>query len=153
MILEIRRMVLIVSLMFWQGGFMFYGGVAVPEGGRILGSETKQGFITQAVTNYLNIAGAVCLTIWLEQLWHDRRNGVSKIEWGVWCINVGLLLVLIVVHAQMDRVLSIQSTAILDARWFDRFHKMYIGTSTLQWMTSLVMLFQTLRRWNSCVRA
>ena len=38
MILVIRRMVLLVSLMFWQGGFMFYGGVVVPVGGRILGS-------------------------------------------------------------------------------------------------------------------
>ena len=58
MILAIRRMVLLVSLMFWQGGFMFYGGVVVPVGGRILGSETRQGFITQSVTNYLNLAGA-----------------------------------------------------------------------------------------------
>ena len=36
MSLVIRRMVLLVSLMFWQGGFMFYGGVVVPVGGRIL---------------------------------------------------------------------------------------------------------------------
>src|SRR3954463_10179322 len=40
----IRRFMLLVSLMFWQGGFMFYGGMVVPVGGRILGSETTQGF-------------------------------------------------------------------------------------------------------------
>jgi len=53
MIVVIRRMVLLVSLMFWQGGLMFYGGVVVPVGGRVLGSETKQGFVTQSVTNHL----------------------------------------------------------------------------------------------------
>ena len=78
MIQVIRRMLLLVSLMFWQGGFMFYGGVVVPVGARILGSEREQGFITQSVTNYLNLAGAVCLILFLEQLWHDRRHGVSK---------------------------------------------------------------------------
>ena len=53
----LRQFVLLVSLMFWQGGFMFYGGVVVEIGGRLLGSETQQGFITQSATNYLNLAG------------------------------------------------------------------------------------------------
>jgi hypothetical protein len=47
MILLIRRMVLLVSLMFWQGGFMFYGGVVVSVGGRILGSETHHAISDQ----------------------------------------------------------------------------------------------------------
>ena len=42
----LRRFMLLVSLMFWQGGFMFYGGVVVEVGSRILGSELEQGFIT-----------------------------------------------------------------------------------------------------------
>jgi hypothetical protein len=29
----IRRFVLLISLLFWQGGFMFYGGVVVAVGG------------------------------------------------------------------------------------------------------------------------
>ena len=127
---------------------MFYGGVVVPVGGRILGSETKQGFITQAATNYLNLAGAVCLVLWLENLWHDRRSGVSKLEWFVWCFTAVSLIALAVVHAQMDCILSAESTSVLDPQWFDRCHKMYIGTSSLQWMASLLLLFMAMRRWN-----
>ena len=47
-----RRLLLLIGLMFWQGGFLFYAAVVVPVGTRVLGSETEQGFITQSVTNY-----------------------------------------------------------------------------------------------------
>jgi len=148
MILVIRRMVLLVSLMFWQGGFMFYGGVVVPVGGRILGSETKQGFITQSVTNYLNLAGAVCLIVWLEHLWHDRRNGVSKLEWGIWSFTAVSVIVLAGIHVQMDHVLGVESSTVLDPEWFGRCHRIYIRTSSLQWVASLALLFLAVLRWN-----
>ena len=142
MILVFRRMVLLVSLMFWQGGFMFYGGVVVPVGGRILGSETRQGFITQSVTNYLNLAGAVCLIVWLEHLWHDRRNGVSKLEWGLWIFAAVSVIVLAGLHVKMDHMLSVESSSVLDPEWFGRFHKMYIVDefSTVACMPRLAVL-------------
>jgi hypothetical protein len=140
-------MLLLVSLMCWQGGFMFYGGVVVPVGARILGSEREQGFITQSVTNYLNLAGAVCLILFLEHLWHDRRRGVSKLEWVFWSFAVVSLVVLAVIHRQMDQIVNAETSSIFDPDRFGRFHKMYIGTSSLQWVASLAMLFLTLTRW------
>jgi hypothetical protein len=141
-------MVLLVSMMFWQGGFMFYGGVVVPVGGRILGSETTQGFITQSVTNYLNLAGAVCLSLWLEHLWHDRRHGVSQLEWGIWSFAAVSAIVLAGIHVKMDRMLIVESSSVLDPEWFGRFHKLYIWTSSLQWLASLALLFLAVMRWN-----
>jgi hypothetical protein len=140
-------MILLVSLMVWQGGFMFYGGVVVPVGTTILGSEKEQGFITQAVTNYLNGAGAVCLVLWLEQLWHERRSGVLQVEWYVWGFATLSLGVLAVTHFQMDRLLNVESRSILDHAAFRRYHKLYLWTSSLQWVASLVMLFLALCRW------
>ena len=60
----LRRWLVVLSLMFWQGGFMFYGGVVVPVGSEVLGSDTDQGWITRKVTDYLNAAGAVALAVW-----------------------------------------------------------------------------------------
>jgi hypothetical protein len=148
MVSVIRRMILLVSLMFWQGGFMFYGGVVVPVGTTILGSGTEQGFITQAVTNYLNLAGAVCLIPWLEHLWHDRRHAVSRVEWLAWGFTTLSLIGLVGIHLQMDRLLSVESTSVLDHAAFGKYHKIYIGTSTLQWLASLLMLFLAVVRWN-----
>jgi hypothetical protein len=143
----IRRMLLLVTLMFWQGGFMFYGGVVVPVGAKILGSDTKQGFITQAATNYLNVAGAVCLAVWLEHLWRYRRSGVSLVEWWGWSLLAISLVVLAGILVLMDRILIGETTTVSDPEQFHLFHKMYIGTSSLQWLGSLFLLFMTLRSW------
>ena len=148
LILVIRRMLLLVSLMFWQGGFMFYGSVVVPVGGRILGSETKQGFITQSVTNYLNLAGAVCLIVWLEHLWHDRQNGVSKLEWGLWSFAAVSAIGLPGIHVQMDHLLGVESSSVLDPERFGRLHRIYLVTSSLQWLASLALLFLAVLRWH-----
>lgn len=148
MVSVIRRMILLIPLMFWQGGFMFYGGVVVPVGTTILGSGTEQGFITQAVTNYLNLAGAFCLILWLEHLWHDRQMGVSRVEWLAWGFTTLSLVGLVGIHFKMDRLLSVESTSVLDHADFRKYHKMYIGTSTLQWLASLLMLSLAVVRWN-----
>jgi hypothetical protein len=148
----IRQFVLLVSLMFWQGGFMFYGGVVVEVGSRVLGSDTQQGFITQSVTNYLNIAGAVCLAIWLENLWHERHRGVSKLEWFAWALTAAMLFALVVIHPGMDQLLDARSTAVIDHSRFRLFHKAYIGISSLQWMVVLLSLLLVLRRWDRGVR-
>ena len=147
MVSVIRRMILLVALMFWQGGFMFYGGVVVPVGTTILGSGIEQGFITQAVTNYLNAAGAVCLLFWLENLWHERRRGVHQLEWLAWGFATLTLVALAAIHIRMDRLLSVESTSVVDHAAFANYHKMYLGTSTLQWLASLLMLLLAIIRW------
>lgn len=48
----LSRWLLLWALMFWQGGFTVHGGVVVPVGSAVLGSEREPGFITRTVTNY-----------------------------------------------------------------------------------------------------
>jgi hypothetical protein len=144
-----RQFLLLVSLMFWQGGFMFYGGVVVDVGGRILGSETQQGFITQSVTNYLNLAGLVCLLVWTEQLWYERKRGVTKLEWGTLIVTGVSLAMLAGIHLSMDQSLDSVAVNVINPTRFDINHKLYIGISSLQWLASLTLLFLTLQRWNA----
>lgn len=139
--------VLLVTILFWQGGFMFYGGVVVPVGSTVLGSDTQQGFITQAVTNYLNLAGFVCLTAWAVSLWRERTQGVTKLEWVLLCFNTLLLISLVLIHREMDLRLDTQTTSVTDPIRFGWGHKAYIGTSSLQWLTSLLMLHLLMLRW------
>ena len=116
--------------------------------GPFLARRRKQGFITQSVTNYLNLAGAVCLGMWLEHLWYDRRNGVSKLEWGIWSFAAVSVIVLAGLHVRMDHILSIEPSSVLDPEWFGRYHKLYLLTSTVQWLASLALLFLAVLRWN-----
>lgn len=127
---------------------MFYGGVVVPVGSHVLGSDTQQGFITQAVTNYLNLAGFVCLSAWAISLWQERKQGVLKLETSLLILNGFMLIALILIHQQMDLRLDPRTTTVTDYVGFGWGHKLYIGTSSLQWLTSLLMLFLLLSRWS-----
>jgi hypothetical protein len=149
-----RRFVLLLCLAFWQGGFMFYGGVVVTVGASVLGSETEQGFITQSVTNYLNVAGAVCVTVWGVALACDTRlsSRLGRLCWGLWsgiAISLGLLIGL---HLVMDHRLDSAGHTILDEQSFLQLHEAYITTSTIQWLLCVALLGLTLAAWRSSDR-
>jgi|SRR5580704_2139923 hypothetical protein len=144
-----RRFALILSIAVWQGGFMFYGGVVVPVGAAVLGSETEQGFITQAVTNYLNGVGAICVVVWGIMLWLEspRASWLRRMCWALWSGLAVTLGVLIGLHVLMDRSLDIPGHNFLDEEKFLRLHGAYIATSTVQWLMSLALLALTLSTW------
>jgi hypothetical protein len=145
-----RRFVLLLCIAFWQGGFMFYGGVVVPVGASVLGSEVEQGFITQSVTNYLNGAGAVCVVVWGVMLWLDApRSWLGRTCWAFWSGLVVTLGLLISLHVLMDGSLDIPGHNFLDEQKFLRLHGAYIATSTAQWLMSLALLALTLRTWRT----
>jgi hypothetical protein len=148
-----RRFTLLLCFAVWQGGFMFYGGVVVPVGGRVLGSETDQGFITQVVTNYLNAAGAVCLIMWCAVLWFDNR---LQCRWpcrALLCCIASGLIALAALHRFMDRLLDAASHSISDETMFHNLHRMYLATSTAQWFACLLLLCMTLKLWQAADRA
>jgi hypothetical protein len=144
----LRRLILLIALMFWQGGFMFYGSVVITVGAQVLGSEMEQGFVTQAVTNYLNIAGAVCLTIWGIVLWHERTRWLG---WTLWLAIVLSLVALVLLHGRMDQRLNFDSH-IVAGKGFYSHHRLYIALSAAQWLASLALLGATLNQWKQADR-
>jgi hypothetical protein len=147
----IRRFLLVVCLAFWQGGFMFYGGVVVPVGASVLGSEVDQGFITQSVTNYLNIAGAVCVVVWGVVIAVDTRHlsWLRRTSWLLWAAIAIALGLQIGLHVVMDRTLDIPARTILDEGKFLRLHSAYLTISTIQWLMCLGLLGLTLSAWKA----
>jgi hypothetical protein len=145
-----RRFLLLVSIAFWQGGFMFYGGVVVPIGAAVLGSEVEQGFITQSVTNALNLAGGVCVVLWGLTLWLDARGPILKrAGWAMWFVITAALGLLAGLHVEMDRLLNIAERIISDEDKFRRLHQAYLTTISLQWAVCLVLLLLTLQLWRT----
>lgn len=145
----LRRLLLLLALMVWQGGFMFYGAVVVPVGAEVLGSHREQGFVTQSVTNYLNVAGAVALAVWGWDVAAGGGAGGRRLRWTGWGLLVVLLAVLAWLHLRLDDLLVVDEFRIRDRPGYRRFHQWYLLTSTLQWAASLLLLGWTLRAWRS----
>ncbi|WP_165232841.1 hypothetical protein [Aquisphaera insulae] len=145
----VRRWLLLWALMFWQGGFMFYGGVVVPVGAGVLGSDLEQGFITRSVTNYLNLAGAVALVLWGWELaaGRGRMPGGRRLLWAIWAALVVLLGVLAWLHVRLDALLDPAESLVLDRPGFRAGHRLYLLVITAQWAGCLVLTALTLLAW------
>jgi hypothetical protein len=145
----VRRWLLLWALMFWQGGFTFYGGVVVPVGSDVLGSEREQGFITRKVTNYLNLAGAVALAVWGWDLsvMRGMSPGGRRLRWAIWCGLVLSLALLVWLHPRLDELLDPEDVMVLDRHRFRSLHERYLIVSTVQWAGCLLLTALTIRAW------
>lgn len=146
-----RRWLLMWALFFWQGGFMFYGGVVVPIGSAVLGSEREQGFITRQVTNYINLAGAVALAVWAWDLAAGRGGSCvgRRLRWAIWAGLVLSLAVLAWLHPQLDRLLKPEDAVILNRRAFRALHERYLIVSTVQWVGCLALSAWMIQSWRA----
>ena len=147
----LRRLALLVTLMFWQGGFMFYGAVVVPVGSHVLGSHRDQGFVTRSVTNYLNGAGAVSLIVWYSDIRSGNMVAPGRRRWRWRFVTWGLLALSLCLqvwlHALLDRQLDLDSFRILDQPLFRSLHSWYLIVSTLQWACCLFLTAGTIAAW------
>lgn len=131
------RWLCLLAWSVWVGGFMFYGGVVVPILHEAVGN-LEGGAITREVTLGLNGLGALTLLLWWLDLALEARRApvwLFGLRVGTLGLMTGLWALLVVLHAVM--------AARLDAGAMTRFyplHRLYLGTSTLQWLASLVQL-------------
>src|SRR5437764_1383870 len=108
MIASFRRYLVLLTLMFWQGGFTFYAAVVVPIGTEILGSAEEQGWITRRVTVFLNLAGAIALGVlaWDIASGGDANRLRRRLRWLTWGLMVITLLLLFSWHGQLESLLN-----------------------------------------------
>lgn len=128
---------------------MFYGAIVVPVGTMVLGSESLQGFVTQSVTNYLNIIGFLSLIIWLGELilQRDTLKIRRNIRWAILILLIVMIGLLSWLHIRLDQLLDAETYVISNSDLFIRLHSWYLIISTIQWAFSLVLVGLTIWAW------
>jgi len=146
-----RRYLLILAVIFWQGGFTFHSLVVVHVAHRVLGSRVEQGYITRIASDYMNLAGAVALALWSMDitLTADPRDLRRRLRWAIWAIMLLALGVLAWLHLRLDQHLASDEFRVIDRPLFRDLHRWYLHSSTVQWVGALVLIAATLAAWRA----
>src|SRR5947209_1588383 len=105
----VQRFIVVLALGFWLGGFTFYAGVVIHVGHRVFHGQREVGFLTQQVTNWLNLSGGIALAI---LLWNALTSGrrlqrwLRTAIWLTWLAMVALQIFLFQLHPQLDAMLD-----------------------------------------------
>ena len=137
----VRRFLFTAAVAFWLGGFTFYTGVVILVGEHVLGSSLRQGFITQQVTGWLNIAGAAALPFLLWTTWAlwPHRGRVTRFGLAATLFLIAAIqLELFALHPFLDRLMDARAHDLLDYDRFDHLHFIYITSATVQWAAGLL---------------
>lgn len=150
MILLTRVLLLLVFSLFW-GGLTFYTGFVVRISHDVLADPMDGGLITQRVTSLLQLLGVAMVALMLLNavivVRQAGRLGYSLL------ICTGLLTTaligLFIVHGQLDQVIDVASSEIIDRDAFTVGHRRYNQLTTIEWLSSLAYLLLTIVAWRS----
>jgi len=152
--LMFRRMSLLWLLMIWQGGFMFYGLVVINVGLQVFGDPLQQAWVTQRVTNWLNLLGAVALTAWAWDIAASPTAAATRRwPWLIWLLLAASLAALALLHPLMDAHMDVDQSYFSDAPSFHEMHRWYLRVSTGQWLAAVGLSAWTLLSWRKTERA
>jgi hypothetical protein len=141
---KLRHFLLLAALLFSFGGFTFYASVVVPIGGEVLG-KTTQGFVTRRVTRIINLSTAVTVAAvgWeIAAEWAQRRRRVNLLLTTCAVAMAACCLALMALHARLDVFLIDDGYSVSDPEAFYGLHRVYLWTSTVQWLCTLPIVWQ-----------
>ncbi len=145
------RVVALWSLMFWQGGFLFYASVVVPMAQGEIG-HFQQGFITRHVTEWLNIAAAVSLTLLaIDLVAGSDSPGRRRWLWVGWAAMAACQGVLFFLHPRMDALLDAETLRIGARADFTILHRVYLWVHAVQWAVAVAFTAAWACRWRNVV--
>lgn len=128
------RLVGLVGLSVWLGGFAFYGGVVVPVLHEEIGS-IRGGSVTQRVTDRLNAIGVATVVVWWVRAGVERRS-TTRTGLALLAATSAILVGLIALHLMMDARLEEEG----GLRRFYPLHRAYLIASTMQWFVNVGLL-------------
>lgn len=144
----VRRFLVVVALMFWMGGAIFYAAVVVPTGLHTIGLS-NQVRVTGPVTRYVNLAGAVALLplVWDVGATRDPSRRRRAARWFCWFVLAATLIALFGMHLVMDQELE----AGMPTRGgsFHALHSLYLLVGGIEVVFALVYAAVTLAAWRA----
>lgn len=141
-----RRMLVLTALMFWLGGFMFYGAVVVPIVRVRLEGTPERSIITQRVTGWINLAGTLAVLV----MFVDAYASSVKRNWSRWIAWLGMALplpLLVWLHSEMSRQMADPTFYTREMSGFFTWHRAYLLLNTLQWLAGMTFTLFTLKSW------
>jgi hypothetical protein len=148
----LRRYCFILTMGAWMGGFTFYALIVIPTAGKVLGGERDVGFITQQVTNWLNLIGVAALLILIWILMAEWRGLLSfpRLRLALtlaWVIMLVGQMGLFITHPFIDRLLQAEGHKVHHFDQFERMHTVYLTFATIQWSAAMLQIWLMLMAW------
>jgi hypothetical protein len=137
------RLAAVIALALWWGGLTFYAVFVVPVGVDVLGGATEQGFITQQVSNSINLLAVLTLVtlVWNGVASRRETGRLMKISLiATWLVMAATQAVLFVVHPQLDGMLDATSHSLARPESFHALHEFYLTVVGVQWFAGLLHL-------------
>jgi len=135
-----RRIVAVLLLALWWGGFSFYAGRVVFIGHQVLKSKIRQGFITERVTTELNWLAVAALAVVGCELVGSARSSRRRVARIAWAVTPLATVALFILHGQLAGMLDFAVRKVADDEHFYGWHRVYLFTATLQWLAGAVLL-------------
>jgi hypothetical protein len=145
-----RRVLVVLALCVWFGGFTFYSLVVIHMGHKVFESLVEVGFLTQAVTRWLNLigVGTLCLMLWnVFAGWSRQKRFIRGTLLSTWLLAAGIELALFVLHPMLDAHLDPETRSLVARPEFVRLHLLYVNLSTTQWVATIVYICATVKAW------
>ncbi len=148
----VRRVLVVLALCLWFGGFTFYALVVIHMGHKVFDSLVEVGFLTQAVTRWLNLigVGALCLMLWnVFAGWRRQNRFIRGALLSTWLLAAGIEVALFVLHPRLDAHLDPETRTLISRPEFVSLHLLYVNLSTTQWVATIVYICATVWAWRS----
>jgi len=138
----IAQYICVFAIVLWLGSFSVYSAFIVRVGAKVVGG-LEQGYVTQKVTDGLNVLAAVMLVCMAVDILLHRKY-IAKILLalrGLGFVTIAVSLVLLLYfHNQLDALLDAETMAKPPHAQFSPLHQNYQLTITFMWCACVVDL-------------
>ena len=133
----------VLAWALWMGGFTFFTSVSLRVAHKLLSESKEFGYVTQVVTDRLNLIGLITLVLLLTQLathWQVLARRLRSLLSFTWLILAITLVYLFNLHNAIDAVIDFEQRVVTDADAFEPLHVRYKQVAAAQWLAAVVHL-------------